>query len=154
MTDLERLLAVEEIKKLKARYFRCMDTKDWAGMVEVYAPDATADFRAESPDGFVRGAADIVAYTRGSIAKVTTVHHGHMPEINILSASEATGIGAMEDLVFWPEGEGIKRADGARISRLHGFGHYHETYRLHGGGPTPGWRIQTLRLSRLYVNVA
>ena len=149
MTDHERLLAVEEIKKLKARYFRCMDTKDWAGMVEVYAPDATADFRAESPDGFVKGAASIVAYTRASIENVTTVHHGHMPEINILSSNEAMGIWAMEDLLFWPEGEGIKRADGARISRLHGFGHYHETYRVHDGQ----WRIQTLRLSRLYVNV-
>ena len=149
MTDHERLLAVEKIKKLKARYFRCMDTKDWAGMVEVYAPDATADFRAESPDGFVQGAADIVAYTRASIENVTTVHHGHMPEIKILSSNEAMGIWAMEDLLFWPEGEGIKRADGARISRLHGFGHYHETYRVHDGQ----WRIQTLRLSRLYVNV-
>lgn len=149
MTDAERLIAIEEIKKLKARYFRCMDTKDWDGMVQVYAPDAEADFRIESPDGLVRGGPQIVAYTRSSIEKVTTVHHGHMPEIAILSATEATGIWAMEDLLFWPEGEGILRADGTRISRLHGFGHYHETYRKHGAA----WRIQTLRLSRLYLNV-
>ncbi|MBY0509826.1 MAG: nuclear transport factor 2 family protein [Rhodospirillaceae bacterium] len=149
MTEFERLSAIEEIKQLKARYFRCMDTKDWAGMVDVYAPDAEADFRAESPDGFVKGAAQIVAYTRGSIATVTTVHHGHMPEITVLSADEAVGVWAMEDLLYWPEGEGITRADGTRISRLHGFGHYHETYRVHGGR----WRIQTLRLTRLRVEV-
>ncbi len=149
MTELDRLSAIEDIKQLKARYFRCMDTKDWAGMVNVYAPDAEADFRAESPDGFVRGAEQIVAYTRGSIANVTTVHHGHMPEIAVLSADEATGVWAMEDLLFWPAGEGITRADGTRITWLHGFGHYHETYRVHGGQ----WRIQTLRLSRLRVEV-
>jgi hypothetical protein len=150
MTEQERLAAIEDIKQLKARYFRCMDTKDWDGMVQVYAPDAEADFRSEGADGLVKGAEQIVAYTRAAIAHVTTVHHGHMPEIALLSADDAQGVWAMEDLLFWPDGEGITRADGTRISRLHGFGHYHETYRKHGGT----WRIQTLRLSRLYVNVS
>jgi hypothetical protein len=149
MTDVERLIAIEEIKKLKARYFRCMDVKDWAGMRHVYAPDAEADFRIESPDGLVKGADRIVDYTRSAVEKVTTIHHGHMPEITLVSDTEATGIWAMEDLLFWPEGEGLQRANGSRIRRLHGFGHYHETYRKHGSE----WRIQTLRLSRLYVNV-
>jgi hypothetical protein len=31
MTDVERLLAIQEIEHLKARYFRCVDTKDWGG---------------------------------------------------------------------------------------------------------------------------
>ena len=31
MTEVEKLVAVEEIKKLKARYARCLDTKDWVG---------------------------------------------------------------------------------------------------------------------------
>lgn len=150
MTDLERLLAIEAIKTLKARYFRCMDAKDWAGMTAVYAPDATADFRSESPDGYVEGAEKIVAYTRLGIESVVTIHHGHMPEIEILSADTATGIWAMEDLLFWPEGQGLQRADGGRISRLHGFGHYHETYRRIAGA----WRIQSLRLSRLHVKVS
>ena len=44
MTESEQLLAVEEIKQLKARYFRCMDTKDWAGFEAVFAPDATVDY--------------------------------------------------------------------------------------------------------------
>ncbi len=29
MNDVERLLAIEDIRQLKARYYRCMDTKDW-----------------------------------------------------------------------------------------------------------------------------
>lgn len=38
---------VEQIKQLKAQYFRRMDTKDWAGLVEVFTPDVTVDMRAE-----------------------------------------------------------------------------------------------------------
>ena len=30
MNPIDRLIAIEEIKQLKARYFRCVDTKDWA----------------------------------------------------------------------------------------------------------------------------
>ena len=44
MTDAERSLAIEEIKQVKARYFRCMDTKDWAGFEAGFAPDATVDY--------------------------------------------------------------------------------------------------------------
>ena len=41
---------VEKIKKLKARYFRCMDTKDWDGFQSVFAPDATMDTTQEAPN--------------------------------------------------------------------------------------------------------
>ena len=50
MTDIECLLAIEEIKNLKARYFRCMDTKGWTGFQAVFAADATADFTREGGD--------------------------------------------------------------------------------------------------------
>src|ERR1700743_3740067 len=43
MTENEQILALEEIKKLKARYFRCLDTKDWAGYLDVFTPDAIID---------------------------------------------------------------------------------------------------------------
>lgn len=51
MTDLEQLLAIEAIKHLKARYFYCMDVKDWEGMREVFSADAIFDVRGalESP---------------------------------------------------------------------------------------------------------
>jgi hypothetical protein len=48
----ERLEAIEEIKQLKARYFRCMDTKDWDGFTSVFAPEARMDVSGEfSGDG-------------------------------------------------------------------------------------------------------
>ena len=144
--NLDELTAIDAIKALKARYFRCMDTKDWAGFADQFAPDATMDMSGEirggqPGDGVIRGRDDIAAFVRGAIDQVTTVHHGHTPEIEIVSPSTATGIWAMEDKLRWPEG--------APIRSLHGYGHYHETYeRLDGR-----WYITSTKLTRLRVDV-
>ncbi len=136
-----------DIEALKARYFRCMDTKDWDGFAEQFTLSATLDVSGEmrgpvsSDDGIVRGRDEIVAFVRGSIDAVTTVHHGHMPEIEILSPTQATGIWAMEDMLRWPAG--------GPIVSMHGYGHYHETYEKVEGR----WRIASTRLSRLRVDV-
>ena len=34
---------IEEIRKLKARYFRLLDQQDWQGVSEVFSPDAQID---------------------------------------------------------------------------------------------------------------
>lgn len=38
---------IEAIRRLKARYFRCLDTKDWAQLEAVFAPDVEIDMRGE-----------------------------------------------------------------------------------------------------------
>jgi uncharacterized protein (TIGR02246 family) len=127
---------IEAIKQLKARYFRLMDTKDWDGMAQVFAPDVQIDMTGE--DGTVHsGVDDFMPYLRQNIADVVTVHHGHMPEITLLSETTARGIWAMEDKLWWPEG--------SPLVHLHGYGHYHETYEKADGQ----WRIKTLKLTRL-----
>jgi hypothetical protein len=143
MTEIERLAAIEEIKNVKARYFRCMDTKDWAGFQAVFALDATADFTRDGGDrsrSSATGAANITKLVKDLVAPALTIHHGHMPEIELTSATTARGVWAMEDLIWWPEG--------SRRKTLHGFGHYHETYEKIDGR----WLIKTLRLTRLRVD--
>jgi len=141
LTPVEELLAVERIKQLKARYFRTLDTKDWAGWGQVFTTDATLTVDwAAGPDGrstepAAVGRASIVEFVKGKIAPATTVHHGHMPEIEILSPTTARGVWAMEDIVETPE------------RSMNGHGHYHETYRVEDGA----WRIATLHLTRLRV---
>lgn len=131
---------IEAIKALKARYFRTMDTKDWEGMATVFSTDAEIDMRGEGGDVF-HGAAAFMPYLRENIEHVVTVHHGHMPEITLTSPTTATGVWAMEDMLWWPEG--------APMRHLHGYGHYHETYEK-----TPeGWRIASLTLTRLRRDV-
>jgi uncharacterized protein (TIGR02246 family) len=127
---------IEAIKQLKARYFRTMDTKDWAAMREVFTDDVVID-STESGGEVVSGADAFLTFLQGAIGEALTVHHGHMPEIELTSATTATGIWALQDLIRWPDG-----------TELTGFGHYHETYEKVGGG----WRIRSSKLTRLRMD--
>jgi uncharacterized protein (TIGR02246 family) len=124
------------ITQLKARYFRTMDAKDWAGMRTVFTDDVVMD-TTDSGGGVVTGADDFLAFLSETLADVVTVHHGHMPEIELTSATTATGVWALHDLLRWPDG-----------SELAGYGHYHETYRK----GDDGWRIASSRLTRLRMD--
>jgi hypothetical protein len=130
---------IEAIKHVKARYFRLMDAKDWARMREVFAPDVHIDVTDEG-GGVYEGVDAFFEMLEPTLRDVVTVHHGHMPEIELTSPTTATGIWAMEDTLRFPPG--------GRVSEMHGFGHYHETYvKL-----DVGWRIQTMKLVRLRVD--
>ncbi|OCC25713.1 DUF4440 domain-containing protein [Croceicoccus estronivorus] len=146
MDRLDKLEAVEEIRALKARYFRCMDMKDWAGLEAVFAPDLVADFRAATGGNddsqLTHGAAAYVAKLAPILQDVVTVHHGHMPEITVESPDTAHGVWAMEDKLWPAENSSLP------FRRMHGYGHYHERYmRLEGE-----WRIAEIRLTRLRVD--
>jgi hypothetical protein len=144
MATLEELSAVEEIKRLKARYFRCMDTKAWDGFEGVFAPDATMDTTQEAPDlEVVHGSQNIRRFVQGSVDPVVTVHHGHMPEIEITSPTTARGVWAMQDFLQMPEGSPLG------MKSMTGWGHYTETYEVVDGA----WRIKTLVLTRLRRDV-
>jgi hypothetical protein len=154
MEDVARLIAIEEIKQLKARYFRLMDCKDWPALRAVFCDEAVFDARAalsldgggesgraaERNDWVYRGGDVIAQFIREAIGTSITVHHGHCHEIRILSADEASGVIAMEDQIW--DAAGMKRT-------LHGAGHYHETYRRVDGA----WRILTSRITRLYISL-
>ena len=146
MEPVEHLVAIEAIKQLKARYFRYMDTKDWNAFEALFAVDAVMDVSgemqgAQSGDGIIRGRGNIMNFVRGAIDAVTTVHHGHTPEIDVVSPTHAVGIWAMEDMLRWPAG--------APIRSLHGYGHYHETYEK----VAADWLIASTTLTRLRVDV-
>ena len=152
MADLETLAAVEEIKKLKARYFRLVDTREWEQMAALFTPEIEVEL--ETPDGPIslQGAAQFIDVIRSGLAGCISVHHGHMPEIEIHLPDRASGVWAMEDRLEWPA-SGL-----APVRRLHGFGHYRETYLKDAGragsyvGPSGQWRIETLKLTRLRVD--
>jgi SnoaL-like domain len=139
----QKLAAIEEIKVLKARYFRCLDAKDWDGWrklvfcanSEMLVPEA----QAEPVIGIDR----IITFVEQVLRGTVTIHHGHMPEISIESDSAASGIWAMEDVIYWPK----DRLAQSRYSKLQGYGHYHERYVRESSG----WRIQSLLLSRLHI---
>ncbi len=131
------LLEIEEIKKLKARYFRFMDKKLWDEWKTVFTEDATLQFGPNPEDIFI-GRDQIVARNSQILANATTVHHGHMPEIELTSDTTATGIWAMFDFV---------QMHG--VLTLQGYGHYEEEYRKVDGQ----WKIGKLRLTRLREDI-
>jgi uncharacterized protein (TIGR02246 family) len=137
---LRRLLDLEEIKRLKARYFRCLDLQEWEEFAQVFARDAVM----EVPEaGMVsRGRDAIVASVRKALVGTRTVHHGHMPELEITGPDTARGSWAMFDYVEWPPSE-----SGDRVG-LQGYGHYLEEYVREDGQ----WRIARLHLSRLRID--
>ena len=126
---------IEAIKQLKARYFRTMDTKDWDGMREVFTDDVVVDTTG-SGGNVITGADEFMAFLSETLGAAVTVHHGHMPEIELTSPTTATGIWALEDWVRWEAGG------------IHGFGHYHETYEKAGDR----WRIKSSTLTRLRMD--
>ena len=135
----EPWLEIEAIKQLKARYFRLMDTKEWLPFSQVFTDDVVVDVSHDkhAPGDFIRGRANVVDFIRKAVGKAITVHHGHMPEIELLSPTEARGVWAMFDYVEFNPGRGIR-----------GYGHYHEEYRKEAGQ----WHISKLKLTRLRVD--
>jgi len=129
----ERAWEIEQIRRLKARYFRLMDTKQWDEWADVFTADAELRF-GPGPDEVLAGRDAIVAGVSRVLGDGITVHHGHTPEIDLVGPVEASGIWAMADDVTLP---GL---------RLRGAGHYHDRYRKDDDG---AWRIRSTELVRL-----
>ncbi len=145
MSDDARLaLDLDAIHQLKARYCRFIDTKQWDRLPSLFTADARFQGLGSAPTG-----ATVEMFVAGistRLAKVVSIHHCHMPEINFLTPDRARGIWAMVDYLEWPEGSGPHEAEGFR--GFTGYGHYEEEYRR-----TPdGWRIAFLRLTRMRID--
>lgn len=136
---IARLEALEEIKRLKARYFRYLDLHWWDELRALFTDDAEFDIgesssRPRTPEEFI-------ASVSRHLTDAMTVHHGHMPEIEILDDTRARGIWSMYDLV--------EPSATSPFPVLTGFGHYIEEYRKVDGK----WLISRLRLTRLRRSV-
>ena len=95
-TQLQSMLDTESIKSLKAKYFRSMDTKDWASLSSCFTEDLVADFR-EAPGMLAEGRDNYMSQLVEILKDASTVHHGHMPEIEIIDEEQAVGVWAMDD---------------------------------------------------------
>lgn len=147
MTDIERLLALDEIKQLVARRCRYVDERDWDAYTACHTPNAVVETfgKIGSASGDVVGAEAITEVTRGLLdgkdgkGRRTSVHHVHNPEIEFTSDTAATSIWPMEDMLWWEE-DGVQHWS-------HGYGHYHQNYEKIDGK----WLISWRNLTRLRV---
>jgi hypothetical protein len=134
-----------EICRLKARYFRFLDTKQWAELRALLDDDlvyyADTSPVPESTKPAVVGADAFVARVSQSFADAVSVHHGSAPEIDFITDNEATGIWAMYDWV-----------DDKRTRQCRkGYGHYHDRYKKDTHGR---WRMTEVRLTRIRVDLS
>jgi ketosteroid isomerase-like protein len=133
----EDLVEIERIRQLKARYFRLMDAKQWDEWKDVFCESVVIDTTQEGAP-LIEGREAFLRFLKPILANVKTVHHGHMPEIEITGPDTATGIWAMEDMLWWPADQGGRH--------LRGQGWYVERYRKEADGE---WRIAHLELRRI-----
>jgi plasmid replication initiation protein len=137
MNDLDRLIALEEIRTLEARRGRLLDTQDWAAYAELHVPEITTDIGAPEP---LQGAAAMIDWLREQLAGAVTVHHVHSPDISFTSEDTAHGVWAMEAMTHY-------RRVGSTAWR-HGYGFYYVDYERREGV----WKIAGRRQERVRVD--
>ena len=133
------LAALEEIRRLKYRYLRCVDLKLWDEIGEVFTADATVDYGTLALGQPVRlaGRDEIVAFLRDKLGPdIITVHFASQPEIDVDGAA-ATGTWSFEDTVI---------ATGYRVL-IKGAAFYEDRYARGGDGR---WRISHTGYVRTY----
>jgi hypothetical protein len=135
MTDIERLVALEEIRTLHARRDRYLDTHDWDALQALHAPDHRTHAVGTPPSD---RAGDAVANVRALAERMRFVHQSHSPDISFESASKARAVWRMSTIAEW------NQTDAEHW--LVGFGHYYETYEKRDGR----WLI-TSREEKLFL---
>ncbi len=146
MSDLRDLEArigaledLEAIKRLKAKYFRCLDRQLWDEMRDCFVEDATTSYG--DGDLSFQGVDAIMEFISGSMGPQIKngrmgMHLGHHPEIELTSSTTATGIWALDDVSV---NSGTKIGQQMRA-------HYYDRYVK----VDSRWKIQHTGYVRLY----
>jgi hypothetical protein len=134
---LQRLEDIEEIKRLRAAYFRCLDTAN----LEELASLLTEDFACLCLGGDYEYKADSKAEFLEIIGnsfhrEIVTQHNGHGPEIDLVDDAHATGTIYFHDQVYHFRSREF----------LMGTGIYRDRYRKDAGR----WRIEYGVYERVY----
>lgn len=140
LNEIERRVRVlediEDIRKLKSRYWRCVDRKLWDEIVECFSEDMVLSVLSRSIEG--RNAC--VKFLKDTLSQTVSVHQGHQSEIEIMSESTARATWMLNDLL-------LDMQPGVNFT---GFGYYEDEYAREDGG----WKIKRSRLAYYFTQVA
>jgi hypothetical protein len=144
MEDLQRLVIIEEIRKLRSRYWRYLDTQQWDKFATLFTDDCVFDasLDAFTPPPGGRAIADTLAEV---FAGVTSVHHGMQHEIEVLDGTHARGIWTMADYVRYPPGASHAH-ESSETAFYRGYGHYVDDYEKVGDE----WLFSHVELYRIH----
>lgn len=134
MADLE---TIEEIKRVKYRYLRALDTKHWDDFADTLTEDIVGAYGSSlGKEHRFTNRTDLVEFMRTSMpSNVLTEHRVTHPEITV-NGDEAEATWYLQDRVIVPEFSFM----------LFGAAFYHDRYRR-----TPdGWKICSTGYDRTY----
>lgn len=98
---LQQLSDLEDIKIMKHRYFRAIDTNDVALLASVLAEDVVVDYRGGTYRVTLHGRDDMIEFVSSALNSGTAaMHHGNMPEITLDSDDRASGVWYLHDIVI------------------------------------------------------
>ncbi|HEX6524651.1 MAG TPA: nuclear transport factor 2 family protein [Streptosporangiaceae bacterium] len=130
---------LEEIRQVKYRYLRCVDTKLWDEIGDTFTEDATVDYgtMAYGKPLKMNGREEIVAFFRDNLGpEILTVHAAGQPEITV-DGDTATGIWSFTDTVIATKYRMV----------VTGAAFYHDRYER---GTDGRWRIAHTGYARTY----
>ena len=89
---------IEQIRRLKYRYCRCIDTANVAELEELFTEDASVCYVGGSYRFEAQGRDKIIeAIGYAFHAEAIAFHHVNHPEIDVVSDTEATGVWYLKD---------------------------------------------------------
>jgi hypothetical protein len=142
-SDVQQILDILEIQRLKARFFRCIDTEQWDDLRDTLTKDVQIFFEnSRFPVATVpawNGQDEWLQYMTTAHPEKITVHQALAPEIELLDENTATGVWAMSYWVVDPGRQGAWRA----------YGHEHDCYVR---CPDGRWRIASSHVTHLRVD--
>jgi len=96
---IDRLVATLDIEQLKARYVRCIDTKDLACLRDkVFTPNTELYFKGADYEIALKGWPEIEKFYQGAFTpQKFGMHNVHTPEITV-SGDTATGLWYLHDV--------------------------------------------------------
>lgn len=133
---LQQLSDIEEIKILKHRYFRGIDTADMALLGGLFTENVSCKYNGGTYRVSLQGREPMLEFLANSFhSGAAAMHIGIMPEIAITGDNSATGIWYLQDVFI-----SLERDD-------HTFGTaiYTDTYRRLGGQ----WQIESTYYDRV-----
>ena len=139
---LANLIALEEIRRLKHRYLRSVDLKNWDELADTLTPDAVADYGTPvyGDPILLTGRDAIVGFMREKLGPdLITVHLAGPPEIKVDGAT-ATGTWGFQDTVISSQFRVI----------IQGAAFYEDEYVRGEEGP---WRISRTGYTRTYESM-
>lgn len=137
--DLE---ALEEIRRLKYRYFRTLDLKLWDEFADTFTADAVGHYgtRVYGELDALDGRDAIVDFMSEKLSTdIITMHAAHHPEIDV-DGDTAEASWGFEDTVIAPDFKVLIR----------GAGYYRDRYRREADGR---WRIAHTSYERIFESM-